>query len=174
MGRMIRVLAVLGLLVGMLASAVPVGAAGTPVYRDVWVSDDAPAQNNPVTVFVSLCNDYDCYSPRVGVHVNTRWNYLTSSPQQDGYTDYRGVAAITRYISGATIGHTVSVDIEYVNSLGYWQTMDVKAYFTTSSYASYTPAYSPSYSPSYSVPSYSPQPTYPTYGGAVGDGKEHG
>lgn len=64
MKGMLRVLAAFGLLVGLAATAAPVVAA--QVYWNVWVSNDSPAQNTSVTVYVSRCNDYDCYSPSYG------------------------------------------------------------------------------------------------------------
>lgn len=158
MRRWVRLVAVIGMLVGMLTvAAVPARAAD--VYYDVWVSDSYPSQFGSVTVYLQLCNDYNCYSPRVGVHVNSTWNYRTTTSYQDGYTDGRGVAAITRYISGATPGYSVQVNLSYVNSFGVWQTVPESAYFTPGGGASSgSSGYSP---PSYSAPSYS-QPPPPT------------
>lgn len=123
MGRMARLLGALGLLL-TLVTATPVRAAGG--YFNVSVSDPYPGQYSTETVLVALCADYNCTQPLSGYPVHTVWNYRTSTPSADGVTGSDGVARISRYVSGATCGFTVRVDV----FAGTNQSQIDSAYFT--------------------------------------------
>jgi hypothetical protein len=121
----VRVLAVCGLLVGLGATTAPV-SADVAGYFSVSVQYEHPTAYDNETIFVTLSDDYEGYSPQVGIPVHTVWNYRTSTPTLDWQTGYDGRAAMTRNIGTATCGFTVRVDI-YV---GYDQTQIDSAYFT--------------------------------------------
>ncbi len=123
MGRMIRVLAIFGLLVGMLATAGTVRADG---YFSVSVQTPHPGQFTNEVIWVELSEDFEGIVPQSGVPVHTVWNYRTSTPTLDWQTGSDGTAAMVRNIGPATCGYTVRVDI-YV---GYDQTQIDSAYFT--------------------------------------------
>jgi hypothetical protein len=118
-----RLLAVCGLLMGLVATAGPVGADG---YFNTWAGTAYPGQYANETIWVQLSDDADGYSPQVGLPVHTVWNYKTTTSYLDWYTGSDGRAAMTRNIGGATCGFTVRVDI-YVD---YDQVQVDSAYFT--------------------------------------------
>ncbi len=123
MKSMVRMLAVFGLLIGLIATAVPVAADG---YFSVYAQVAHPQPYTNEVIWVGLSDDAYGVVPQVGVPVHTVWNYRTSTPTLDWQTGDDGVAAMTRNIGPATCGYTVRVDI-YV---GDDQTQFDSAYFT--------------------------------------------
>ncbi|MDQ2785780.1 MAG: hypothetical protein M3Y58_12345 [Chloroflexota bacterium] len=123
MQSVVRALAVCGLIVGLVATASPVGADG---YFATDAQYAHPRQYTNEVIWVALCDDPFCDFPQVGVPVHTVWNYRTDTPTLDWQTGSDGMAAMTRNIGPATCGFTVRVDI-YV---GDEQTQIDSAYFT--------------------------------------------
>ena len=73
------------------------------------VSDANPAQYTSVTVYGRALDQFD--RPIAGASVSFTWNYKTVSHTEIGITGSDGVVSSTRYISGATIGWYVQIDV---------------------------------------------------------------
>lgn len=123
MPRNMRLVVVFGMLLGLLATATPVGADG---FFETYAQYAHPRPFTNEVIWVALPDDSYGVIPQVGVPVHTVWNYRTSTPTLDWQTGSDGVAAMTRNIGPATCGYTVRVDI-YV---GDEQTQIDSAYFT--------------------------------------------
>jgi hypothetical protein len=74
-----------------------------------WVSDATPRQYSDVTTFGRLIING---SPVSGAQMKTTWNYRTTTSYEDCVTNTNGIGRCTRYISSATVGYTVRVDVE--------------------------------------------------------------
>jgi hypothetical protein len=73
------------------------------------ISDSTPAQYSDVTAY---CTAKDQTGHRLpGVRVSFAWHYKTTTPSESRTTNANGVAACTRYISGATEGYRVVISI---------------------------------------------------------------
>jgi hypothetical protein len=74
-----------------------------------WVSDATPRQYSDVTTFGRLIING---SPVSGAQMKTTWNYRTTTSYEDCVTNTNGIGRCTRWISSATVGYTVRVDVE--------------------------------------------------------------
>ncbi len=72
------------------------------------VSNPNPSQNTDVTVYGRFTVDG---RPVNGVQMDTVWHYRTTTPGCSGRTGPDGEASCTRYISGATRGYRVIIDV---------------------------------------------------------------
>jgi hypothetical protein len=72
------------------------------------VSDANPARYTTVTVYGRLIVSG---AGQAGQSMSTTWHYKTSTPGCTGTTDAGGLAQCSRYISGATAGYQVNVDV---------------------------------------------------------------
>ena len=80
------------------------------IQVSAWVSDPTPSQYTTVTVYGQfLVNGVGV----AGVPMHTTWHYKTVTRSCDGVTDATGLAYCSRYISGATIGYTVVIDVDF-------------------------------------------------------------
>lgn len=113
MKGMMRVFAVCGLLIGMLATAGPVAADQSDGMIYVGASVDYATPRQYTTEVVRVSVNWDDYgTPTPGASVCTVWHYRTTDTTPPCvYTNYNGDAAITHYISGASRGYLVSIDI---------------------------------------------------------------
>jgi competence protein ComEC len=73
-----------------------------------WVSDGSPSQYTTVTVYGRLLIN-NIGQPNLTM--NTTWHYKTTTSYCSGTTDSSGVASCSRYISGASVGYRVNVDV---------------------------------------------------------------
>ena len=93
-----------------VANYAPVVAPPGPLSRiSISISDAAPQRYSTVTVAVTA---YDA-SGRVipGVNVATAWRFKTTTAYESGVTGEDGVATLSHYISGASAGYRVYVDV---------------------------------------------------------------
>jgi len=93
-----------------VANYSPVVAPPGPLSRiSISISNANPAQYSTVTVYVTA---YDASGrPISGVNVSTVWHYKSTTLAESGVTGADGVAAISRNISGASVGYRVYVDV---------------------------------------------------------------
>jgi hypothetical protein len=73
-----------------------------------WVSNGTPARYTDVTVYGRLLI---ANAGQSGQAMNTTWYYKTTTSYCSGTTDGNGNAACTRYISGASSGYRVNIDV---------------------------------------------------------------
>ena len=87
------------------------GAGRRQVLTSVvaWVSDAYPMQYTEVTAYCRAKNQVG--GPLAGVRCTFVWHYKTISHAMTAYTNASGVAACTRYISGATRGYRVVISV---------------------------------------------------------------
>ena len=141
----IRILAVFGLLAGLVVFASPVSA---DTYFTEQVKYPYPAQYADEVVYVRLAHQTGGVDPLVGIPVHSVWNYRTTTSYADWQTGNDGIVALVRNIGDATCGYTVRVDL-YV---GDAQQQIDSAYFTPcggSSNTSVAPAPAASVGPAY-------------------------
>ena len=79
-----------------------------PLAITAEVSDDTPCQYTTVTVHVRATRGT---AASAGASVDSTWRYKTSAPTESGTTDASGHVALSRYISGASAGYTVVVEV---------------------------------------------------------------
>jgi len=73
------------------------------------VSDTSPERYSYVTVYGRLLNNDQ---PQSVLQMFTVWHYKSSTPACDlGITGADGLASCERYISGASAGYTVNIDV---------------------------------------------------------------
>jgi hypothetical protein len=171
MKALVRVLAIFGLLVGLVATAGPAGAQDW--YFTIQPSNPYPAQYTNEVIYVRLAWQRGGVDPIIGAPIHSVWNYRTTTSTVDWTTGNDGIVALVRNIADATCGYTVRVDL-YV---GDTQRQIDSAYFTPcgdfdantaailnyGSIAQATAAAAPSYN---APPVYSP-PTQATFQGPV-------
>lgn len=148
MPRIMRLLAVFGMLLGLLVTAVPVSAAD--FYFGISVKNPYPAQYSEEVVFVRLAGQRGGVEPFVGIPVHSVWNYRTTTAYVDWYTGNDGVVALIRNISDATCGYTVRVDLYIGND----QRQIDSAFFTPcgQNAPSVSPSPSSSFTPTFITP----------------------
>jgi hypothetical protein len=73
------------------------------------VSDANPGQYTSVTVYGRALDQFG--QPIAGVSVSFTWNYKTVYHTETDTTGSDGVASSTRWISGATVGYYVEIDV---------------------------------------------------------------
>ncbi len=157
MRRIVRLLVIVGMLLGALVMAMPVGAA----YHNEWLQYEHPKYSQIQIAWIALCNDATCASPRVGVPVHAAWMIQGGSYGQDWQTGNDGRAGLqlaNMVLPASNVGDSIRVDISFVNSAGIWQDSTSLSYTIDPDNAVTAPAVN-SYDPApYSPPAYSPPP----------------
>lgn len=75
-----------------------------------WVDESSPDPYTYVTAYAKVKDPYGKVIK--GAKVKFTWHYKTSTPSEIHYTDSSGIATCTRYISGATSGYYVRIDVK--------------------------------------------------------------
>ncbi len=73
-------------------------------------SDPEPCRYTDVTIVTRVTDTNG--TGVANATVRTTWHYKTSAPDENATTDDRGWANVTRYISGASAGYTVEVEVQ--------------------------------------------------------------
>ena len=81
-----------------------------PIEVTAWVSDPAPQRYSSVTVYGQITEEGVGLSD---VPMETVWHYRTTTATCSATTGPDGVAACTRAIGGATLGHYVRIDATF-------------------------------------------------------------
>lgn len=84
--------------------------SATEVSVTASVSDPEPCQYTDVTVYITAEDGEG--NPVEDANTTSTWHYKSSSPTEEGTTNASGEDEHTRYISGATAGYEVIVDVE--------------------------------------------------------------
>src|SRR5579859_2427064 len=79
-----------------------------PVQICASVDDASPARYTTVTVYGRLY--VDGFGVQ-GISMSANWHYKTTNPSCGGTTDSGGLSSCSRYISGATAGYQVNIDV---------------------------------------------------------------
>lgn len=82
--------------------------APPPFAITATVSDDTPCQFTTVTVHVRALRGPTGVE---GASVDSTWHYKASTATESGITDASGHVALARYISGASAGYAVAVEL---------------------------------------------------------------
>lgn len=96
--------------------------AAEQIHVSANVSEAEPCQYTDVSVFITA-EDGDGEAIE-GASTTSTWHYRSSSPSEEGTTDANGEDTHTRYISGASAGYEVviDVDVEAGQTVGEGQT----------------------------------------------------
>jgi len=85
-------------------------AKSTVPHLKAWVSNKTPAQYTNVTVYAKATDKSG--KPVAGVKVTFTWKFKTTSHKVTARTNKSGVASSTRWISGASKGHRVTITVK--------------------------------------------------------------
>ena len=80
------------------------------IEATAWVSNPVPSQYTTMTVYGKITRGG---AGVPGVPMHTTWHYRTTTPYCDGVSNSDGVASCSRYISGATKGYYVQIDVTF-------------------------------------------------------------